>query len=127
MPGPALLYAPAMRISTLITPAIFVTMIAAPGCKEETPTNEPGEFGDPCVVGEDDDSPDGCRSGHCYLGYCEEDCTTPSDCQPVEGWERVCAVAVCHIVCDANKACPEDLGTPLVCNASNWCEAKDYD
>ena len=127
MPGAALLYARAMHKSTLITPAMFLALIAAPGCQGETPNNEPGEFGDPCVIGEPNDSPDGCASGKCYLGYCEEHCTTPEECQPVEGWERTCAVGLCHIVCDADDQCPQDLGASLVCGTNNWCKSEEFE
>jgi hypothetical protein len=118
-----------MRKTALIAPTVLLTLFMAPGCKEETPANEPGEFGDPCVVGEADDTPDGCAVGHfCYRGYCEEECVAPSDCQPVEGWERTCAAGICHLVCDEAKACPQDLGTLMSCdNAGLYCQAKEFE
>lgn len=128
--GPPLAYAPDMRKTALITPAVLLTLFMAPGCKEETPANEPGEFGDPCVVGEADDTPDGCAAGHfCYAGYCEENCAAPTDCQPIDGWEHGCAASgFCHIFCDADKKCPQDLGAPLTCdNAGLYCEAEKPD
>lgn len=127
--GRAGAYAPDMRNAAIITPTVLLALLVAPGCKDDKPANEPGEFGAPCVIGEPDDTPDGCRKGHfCYVGYCEEDCASPSDCQPVDGWERNCAAGVCHIVCDAEKACPQDLETPLVCdNAGLYCQAEEFD
>lgn len=121
-------YAPDMRKTALIAPTVLLTLFMAPSCKEETPANEPGEFGDPCVVGEADDTPDGCASGlSCYFGYCEETCLSPSDCQPVEGWEHTCAAGVCHITCDMDNPCPEDVGTPLFCATNNRCKAEEYE
>ena len=123
----ALGYPPGMRTQTLILPAILFTF-ASVQCKDETPENLPGEFGEPCVVGEADDTPDGCAGGlTCYKGYCEEYCDN-SPCQPVEGWQHECVVGVCQILCDENDACPQTLGTPMECGVilgAHWCEAKD--
>jgi hypothetical protein len=127
--GTALAYAPAMRNATRITSTLFLTLIAAPGCKDDPAPNEPGEFGEPCLVGEADDSADGCIAGHfCYRGYCEEDCAAPSDCQPVEGWERTCAAGICHLVCDAERTCPQTLGTNMICdNVGQYCQAEEFE
>ena len=125
--GAALAYLPDMRNATLFTPTILLALIVAPGCKDETPANEPGEFGEPCLVGEPNGTPDGCVAGQCYLGYCEENCTAQEECQPIEGWERACGVDLCHIVCDANKGCPQNLGAALVCGADNWCRSEEYE
>ena len=127
--GPALAYAPAMRNATRITSTLFLTLIAAPGCKDDPAPNEPGEFGEPCLVGEQDNTPHGCVAGHyCYLGVCLEDCLDPGDCQPVDGWERQCSAGICHILCNADSQCPQDLGTPLVCDTvKNRCKAEETD
>ena len=117
-------YASAMRKIAHLAPSALFTLALAAGCKDETPPNEPGEFGDPCLVGEPDDSPNGCRSGHyCNAGYCVEDCVAPSDCEPLDGWERTCAAGICQILCNAEKQCPQTLNTPLACeNAGQYCE-----
>ena len=119
-------YASAMRKIAHLAPAALFTLALAAGCKDETPPNEPGEFGDPCLVGEPDDSPNGCQVGlSCYFGYCEETCAAPSDCRPIDGREHTCAMGVCHIQCDANVECPADLGTALVCGNDKLCEAEE--
>jgi hypothetical protein len=127
--GPPLAYAPDMRKNALIAPTVLLTLFVAPGCKEETPANEPSEFGDPCVVGEANDTPDGCVAGHyCYLGYCVEECLSPSDCQLVDGWERECSAGICHVLCGGDENCPQDLGTPLVCEVvTNRCRPEEYE
>ncbi|MFZ6181217.1 hypothetical protein [Nannocystis pusilla] len=114
-----------MRNATLIIPALFLALFAAPGCKEDPVPNEPGEFGQPCIIGEADNTPDGCASGlSCYFGYCEELCASPSDCQPVDGSEHTCAAGVCHIICNTDNPCPENLDTTLVCATNNRCKAE---
>ena len=122
-------YASAMRKIAHLAPAALFTLALAAGCKDETPPNEPGEFGDPCLVGEPDDSPDGCRSGHyCFQGFCSEDCSTVDDCQPIDGWERSCEAGVCQILCSVDKQCPQTLNTPLVCEAAGRnCEGESKD
>ena len=122
----ALGYPPGMRTQTLIVPALLFTF-ANVQCKDETPENLPGEFGEPCLIGEADDTPDGCVSGlECYKGYCEETCTSNTDCQPVEGWKHECLAGGCQIFCDENKDCPQTLATPLQCAPNALvCEAKD--
>ncbi|MDC0716200.1 hypothetical protein [Nannocystis bainbridge] len=116
-----------MRNTTLITSALFLALFAVPGCKEDPAPNEPGEFGEPCVIGEADNTPDGCASGlSCYFGYCEELCATSDDCQPIESREHTCAVGVCHIACDSENPCPETLATPLVCATNMLCEGEEY-
>jgi hypothetical protein len=128
--GAVLAYAPNMRNANFIIPTLFLALFAAPGCKEDPAPNEPGEFGEPCQVGEPDDTANGCVAGHfCYAGYCEENCAAPTDCQPIEGWEHGCAASgVCHVFCSADKECPQDLGTPLTCdNAGLYCEAEKPD
>ncbi len=118
-----------MRKNARLAHAIILALLAAHGCKDETPPNEPGEFGEACLLGEPDDSPNGCHTGlYCYLGYCIEDCITIDDCQPIEGWERECSAGLCHISCNTSSACPEDLGTPLTCDVvTNRCKAEATD
>lgn len=127
--GSALDYAPAMFRNTAIVPALLVLLVSSPGCKEdEPPANEPGEFGEPCVPGANDDTPDGCVGGNeCYLGYCEETCIGDDDCQPVEGWDHTCVAGVCQLWCDDKGECPQTLGTPMVCGvmgSAMWCRAE---
>lgn len=124
----ALGYPPGMRTQTLIVPALLFTF-ASVQCKDETPENLPGEFGEPCIIGEADDTPDGCAAGlKCFEGYCEELCTSDVDCQPVEGWNHDCLAGTCQIFCDENKACPQTLAISLQCGANALvCEAKDED
>ena len=119
----ALGYPPGMRTQLLLLPAILFTF-ASVQCKDETP-DQPGEFGDACVLAEAD-APEGCVSGlECVLGYCEETCSSNEDCQPVDGWRHECVAGGCHIYCE-NGACPQTLGTPMECGV-NYCEAKDED
>jgi hypothetical protein len=127
----ALDYSGCMRISNIILPAFLFILAAGAGCKDETPSNTPGEFGDPCVVGSVVDSPDGCVNGlYCYEGYCEEECKVDADCQPVDGWQHKCIVGLCQILCGSEDTCPQDLGTPMTCGvvgSSRWCEAEEED
>lgn len=121
-------YASAMRKIAHLAPAALFTLALAAGCKDETPPNEPGEFGAPCLVGEPDDSPNGCRSGlRCSQGYCAETCATNDDCQPVSGWEHTCeASGICRILCNESKQCPQSLSVSLTCeNAGLNCVAED--
>jgi len=124
--GTALVYPTPMNARSLIIPALLLLVTDSVGCKDETPANTPGEFGDPCVPGANDDTPDGCVAGtECYIGYCEEVCTEDSDCQPVEGWEHSCQLGLCQIVCNENSECPQTLGTELTCELSSmWCKAR---
>ena len=124
--GAALEYAPPMRSTSLLVPA-FLLLVGA--CQDPEPEeNLPGEFGEPCLEGSIEDSPDGCVSGlDCYKGYCEELCTSDADCRAVDGWTHECVVGLCQIVCDAQDQCPQDLGTELTCGTvgdTKWCEAK---
>lgn len=113
--GTALTYPCAMRSTLLPTFALSLTLGLACG-DSDAPANEPGEFGEPCVNGEDNDTPDGCVKGlYCYLGYCEETCVMDSDCPPIEGFEHVCQAQLCRILCNDKGACPQDFPTPLVC------------
>ena len=123
--GGVLPYAPPMRKIALVTSALLFPLFL--GCKDETPKNEPGAFGEPCEVGEPDDSPDGCVSGlKCVTGYCDEFCVMPTDCEPVPGWDRICGGGVCNIVCNDAKQCPDTLESPLVCdNAGLYCRRQD--
>lgn len=128
--GSALGYAAFMNARNIFISALLLLVADSVGCKEtESPENTPGEFGDPCIPGANDDTPDGCVAGtKCYAGYCEEECSENSDCQGVEGWDHVCIAGLCQLLCDDNKGCPEDLGSSLTCGVigtSRWCEAKD--
>lgn len=126
--GTALDYSGCMRISNII-PAFLFIFAAGAGCKDDTPSNTPGEFGDSCIPGANVDTPDGCVSGtECYKGYCEESCINDSDCQPIDGWEHTCVAGLCQIFCDAAEACPQTLGVELTCGvvgSARLCEAKE--
>ena len=121
-------YPPAMRITTAILPA-FLLLLAAANCNGDDmqPANLPGEFGEPCIPGANDDTPDGCVSGlECPRGYCEETCTQDSDCTPIPGWKHSCLAGGCVIPCSDVDPCPADvLATPLECGVLGWCAAKD--
>lgn len=127
--GSALDYPAPMNARDILIPALLLLVTDGVGCKDEAPANTPGEFGDPCIPGANDDTPDGCAAGsECYVGYCEEKCIADTDCQPVEGWDHVCVAGLCHLLCDDDKGCPETLGAALTCGVigtSRWCEAKD--
>ena len=111
--GSALDYDPGMRKAGLFVPVLFALVLH--GCKEEPVKSE---FGEPC-------EPNGCADGlACYVGYCEETCESNGDCSLVDGWVHECDGGVCHIVCDEQGMCPQDLGTPLEC-AITWCGAPD--
>lgn len=125
----ALSYAPDMRTANVLASLLFVVPMGS-GCESAEPMeNVPGEFGDPCVDGTADDTPDGCLSGlACWKGYCEETCVEDSDCRPVEDWTHSCVVGFCQIECDENMECPSTLGVPLSCGvigSSYWCEAAE--
>lgn len=126
--GVALDYRPAMRN---FVPVLFVSvslLSLSPACNEPEPEpNVPGEFGEACVRGAVDDTPDGCKAGYyCYQGYCEERCVDDSDCQLIEGWMHICAAGVCQINCDGDGLCPQSLDTPLVCGSGGkWCVAAE--
>lgn len=106
--APALLYPCDMRSPKLLLP-LFLILADNARCKDDAPAGS--EFGEPC--GGDITTP--CADGlECYIGYCEEQCTKDSECQPIVGYEHECgADGVCHILCD--KACPQTLATPLEC------------
>ena len=127
--GTALDYPAPMRSKTILVPALLLLLADNVGCKDETPANTPGEFGDPCIPGANADTPDGCVAGtKCYAGYCEEECVGDTDCQPVEGWDHACVAGLCQLLCDDSKGCPDTLGSSLTCGvigSSRWCEAKD--
>lgn len=127
--GTALVYAVRMNARNFIVPALLLLVADSVGCKDETPPNTPGEFGDPCIPGENGETPDGCVTGlECYKGYCEETCTADSDCQPVEGWDHTCVAGLCQIWCEADDECPQSLGAPLTCGvmgSAMWCRADD--
>lgn len=129
--GTALIYAPPMNARSIIIPALLLLVTDSAGCKDESPANTPGEFGDPCIPGANDDTPDGCVAGtECYKGYCEDNCVEDTDCQSVDGWDHVCVAGLCHLLCDDDKGCPETLGASLSCGVvgtSRWCEAQDDD
>lgn len=116
--GPALPYPPGMRSSTILIP-LFLIFANGSACKDDAPKG--AEFGEPC--GGDEGT---CAKGlECYIGYCDEQCTEDSDCQPVEGSERECYGGLCHIVCDEKTMpCPQSLSTPLECTLG-WCNAID--
>ncbi len=116
----ALGYHACMRTQDLIVPALLFTF-ASVQCTDETP-DQPGEFGDACILAEADQCADGLE---CLLGYCEETCSTNDDCQLVKGWRHECVAGECHIYCE-DGACPQTLGTPMECGV-NFCEAKDED
>jgi hypothetical protein len=112
--------------NTAVVPALLVLLTYSPGCKEEPPANEPGEFCEPCVEGALADTPDGCADGlECYKGYCEETCVEDTDCRPIEGWTHECVVGQCQILCGADASCPQTLGTSMECGALMWCVSKD--
>ena len=123
-------YPPAMRISTAILPA-FLLVLAAANCNGDDmqPANLPGEFGEPCIPGANDDTPDGCVAGlECYQGYCEELCTKDAECRLIPGWNHFCLAGTCQIDCEPTMECPQDLGTELACGnvaGSRLCEAKN--
>lgn len=118
-------YAPAMRKIALVASALLFPLSL--GCKDETPKNEPGAFGEPCEVGEPDDSPDGCVSGlKCVTGYCDQFCVMPADCEPIPGWDRKCEAGICNIDCNDAKQCPDTLESTLVCdNAGDLCRREE--
>ena len=118
----ALGYPPGMRTQLLLLPAILFTF-ASVQCKDETP-DQPGDFGDACILAAAG-TPEGCAVGlECFGGYCEESCVSNDDCQPVEGWRHECVAGGCQIFCDENRMCPQTLGVPLECGV-DFCEAKD--
>lgn len=125
--GTALVYPARMNARDILIPALLLLVTDSVGCKDETPANTPGEFGDPCVEGALVDTPDGCVAGlYCSEGYCEERCVEDEDCQPVEGWEHKCVAGQCQIFCNQNSECPQSLATPLECWINGmWCAAKD--
>ena len=106
--GTALLYPSEMRSPTILLPLLFI-LADGVRCKDDAPAG--GEFGEPC--GGDVETP--CADGlECSLGYCEEQCTQNSDCQPIADYQHECgADGVCHIYCET--ACPQTLATPLEC------------
>jgi hypothetical protein len=111
-----------MRTQILILPALLFTL-ASVQCKDETP-DQPGDFGDACILAAAG-TPEGCAVGlECFGGYCEESCVSNDDCQPVEGWRHECVAGGCQIFCDENRMCPQTLGVPLECGV-DFCEAKD--
>lgn len=116
-----------MHAHKILVPALL--LLAAAGCKEDTAPNTPGEFGEACVAGANDDTPDGCVAGtECYKGYCEEFCSQDSDCQPVDGFEHTCVSGLCQIWCGEDDSCPQNLGTPLTCGvmgSAMWCKSSD--
>ena len=116
--GPALPYPPGMRTSTILIPLLLIFANGS-ACKDDAPKG--AEFGEPC--GGDAGT---CATGlECYIGYCDEQCTEDSDCQPVEGSERECYGGLCHIVCDEKTMpCPQSLSTPLECTLG-WSNAID--
>ena len=123
-------YPPAMRITTAILPALLLVLAAA-NCNGDDmqPANLPGEFGEPCIPGANDDTPDGCVAGlECYQGYCEELCTMDADCTLIPGWNHFCLLGTCQIDCTETLECPLDLGTELACGndvgGARFCEAK---
>lgn len=126
--GTALVYPAPMNARSLIIPALLL-LIDSVGCKDETLANTPGEFGDPCIPGAEQDSPNGCVAGtKCHVGFCQEECAEDSDCQVISGWTHVCVTGLCQILCDDEKGCPESLGTPMTCEVSGtaqYCEAKE--
>lgn len=123
--GSALDYAPGMIRNTAIVPALLVLLVSSPGCKEDAPpANEPGEFGEPCVPGANDDTPDGCVGGNeCYLGYCEETCIGDDDCQPVEGWDHTCVAGVCQLSLDPTVSRDADVGDEVQREREPFAEA----
>lgn len=113
----ALPYNDGMRSPIILIPLLFILADGA-ACKNDEPTG--ADFGEPCG-GEMNTS---CADGlECSLFYCEEKCSDSSECRPVEGFERECALGVCHIRCDENNnlACPQSLETPLECAQAPWC------
>ena len=119
-----------MRSSLYIVSAFFLATAGGIACENgDTPENMPGEFGDACIPGVNQDTPDGCVAGtKCYAGYCEQECMETANCQVVDNWEHVCVAGLCQILCDDNKGCPETLGVSMTCGVigtSRWCEAKD--
>lgn len=119
-----------MRSAALIHFTLMLLVVAHFGCTgTETPENKPGEFGDPCIPGANQDTPDGCVVGtECYKGYCEETCVDNTGCQPVEGWDHVCVAGLCQLLCSATGECPQSLGTALMCESlgsANLCKAED--
>ena len=127
-------YPPAMRITTAFLPT-FLLVLAAANCNgdDTQPENLPGEFGEPCIPGANDDTPDGCVAGlECNSfggnGYCEEPCSEDSNCTPIPGWKHICVGGFCKIDCEPTLECPQDLGTDLACrggDGARFCEAKD--
>ena len=123
-----------MRITTAFLPT-FLLVLAAANCNGDDmqPENLPGEFGEPCILGANDDTPDGCASGlECNSfgghGYCEELCTKDADCRLIPGWDHFCLLGACEIDCAETLECPQDLGTELTCGNSGgarFCQAKD--
>lgn len=126
--GTALVYAAPMNARSIIIPALLLLVTDSVGCKDETPANTPGEFGDPCIPGANQNTPDGCVTGtECYKGYCEEICGADTDCQPVEGWDHICVAGLCQIMCEDTEKCPQTLGTSLACGvvgSARICEAE---
>lgn len=125
--GSALVYPAPMNARDIIIPALLLLVTDSTGCKDETPVNTPGEFGDPCVEGAGAGTPDGCVEAlTCWKGYCEETCVDNDDCQPVDGWTHECVAGQCQIYCGADSACPQTLATPMECWINGmWCAAKD--
>jgi len=120
--GLALAYPTAMRSSIFMLPLL---LLATSNCKDEAPSG--GDFGTPCGKGSGTaDAELTCGSGlGCYIGYCEEQCTDDSDCQPVDGFRHECEDdGLCHIYCEeATLACPQSLGTSLMCGVI-WCSGE---
>jgi hypothetical protein len=110
----ALDYPPAMSHTALI-PALFLLVLTA--CKEPDPEpNVPGEFGEACIPGEAQDSPDGCVEGyqcefHCLHGRSASKTRTAP---LLTAFEHTCAAGGCDIFCNDANECPE-LATPLRC------------
>jgi hypothetical protein len=118
--GPARAYAADMRSATILIPLLFI-LADGVRCKDDAPAGS--EFGEPCGKGSGPvDAELSCASGlECYIGYCEEQCTNDSDCQPVEGYRHECDAGLCHIPCDQSPyTCPQTLGTELECITA-WC------
>lgn len=127
--GTALVYPARMNARDIIIPALLLLVTDSAGCKDETPANTPGEFGDPCKESALVGTPDGCAEGlDCYQGYCEEICTEDTDCQPVDGWKHECVAGLCQIFCGDDDVCPQTLNTPLECHvvgSAHLCRARE--
>ena len=115
--GLALPYPAGMRSPIVVLP-LFLIFTNDLACKEDAPAG--AEFGEPC--GGDEGTP--CGDGlECYIGYCEEQCESDSDCRTIDGFQHKCDAGLCHIYCDeAPYMCPQTLATPLEC-VTTWCES----